>query len=84
MWNDRVTHATVLMGAGLIIIWIFVYGLMIFLPVYTLPRAEERGALLQPKLYHYILAIFLPLLFMPLFTWIPHVIDPIHPQGAHF
>lgn len=65
-------------------LWIFVYGLMIFLPAYTLPHAIERGALLKPKVYHYILAIFLPLFFIPLFTWIPHVIDPEHSQEVHF
>ena len=63
--------------------WIFVYGLMLFLPVYTLPPAAERGA--RPaKFYHYILMIFLPYLFVPLFAWIPKVIDPHHPQPTHF
>ena len=63
--------------------WIFVYGLMIFLPAYSLPSAEERGA--RPtRFYHYILMIFLPVLFVPLFAWIPHIIDPHHPQPTHF
>lgn len=63
--------------------WIFVYGLMIFLPIYSLPPAEERGA--RPaKFYHYILMIFLPVLFVPLFAWIPRVVDPHHPQPTHF
>ncbi|MDP3993404.1 MAG: hypothetical protein Q8P75_00280 [bacterium] len=63
--------------------WIFVYGLMIFLPAYSLPSAEARGA--RPaKFYHYILMIFLPALFVPLFAWIPKVIDPAHPQPTHF
>jgi hypothetical protein len=64
-------------------LWIFVYGLMIFLPAYSLPPAEERGAR-RPKFYHYFLMIFLPMLFVPLFAWIPHVIGPHHPQPTHF
>ena len=63
--------------------WIFVYGLMIFLPAYSLPTAEARGAR-RPKFYHYILMIFLPALFIPFFTWIPNVVDPHHPQPTHF
>ena len=62
--------------------WIFVYGLMIFLPAYTLPPAIERGAR-EPKSYLYPLMIFLPLIFVPLFIWIPKVVDPHHPQ-IHF
>lgn len=64
-------------------LWIFVYGLMIFLPAYTIPSAAERGAR-RPKFYHYILMIFLPALFIPLFAWIPAVIDPAHPKPTHF
>ena len=63
--------------------WIFVYGLMIFLPAYTIPPAIERGVR-QPKFYHYILMVFLPALFIPLFAWIPKVIDQNHPQPTHF
>ena len=62
--------------------WIFVYGLMIYLPMYTLPSATERGAR-PPRFYHYVLMIFLPLLFVPLLAWIPAVVDPNHPQ-FHF
>lgn len=64
-------------------LWIFVYGLMIFLPAYTIPSAVERGAR-RPKFYHYILMIFLPALFIPLFAWIPAMIDSNHPQPTHF
>ncbi len=63
--------------------WIFVYGLMIFLPAYCIPTAEERGAK-KPKFYHYILMVFLPALFTPIFAWIPKVFDPHHPQPTHF
>lgn len=50
--------------------WIFVYGLMIYLPTYSLPRAEERGAK-KPRLYMYAFMVLLPLIFVPLFAWIP-------------
>lgn len=63
--------------------WIFVYGLMIYLPVFSLPPAEERGAR-PPKWYHYILLLFLPPLFSPLLGWIPLVLYPAHPQPTHF
>jgi hypothetical protein len=39
--------------------WIFVYGLMVYLPACTVPR--DRGAWL-PRWWHHLLAIFLPLL----------------------
>lgn len=38
--------------------WFFVYGLMVYLPAYSMPR--ERGAM-TPKWYHYILAYVVPL-----------------------
>lgn len=41
------------------VFWIFVYGLMIYLPAYTLP--QERGAI-NPKFWHGVLAFFLPLI----------------------
>ncbi|TSC60620.1 MAG: Membrane protein [Parcubacteria group bacterium LiPW_15] len=64
-------------------LWIFVYGLMIFLPVYSLPDAEKRGAI-KPRWYHYVAMVFLPALFVPLFSWIPGVVDPNHAQPTHF
>ncbi len=64
-------------------LWIFVYGLMIFIPAYSAPPAEERGAR-KPKPYHYILMVFLPVLFVPIFAWIPYAVDPGHPQPTHF
>lgn len=63
--------------------WIFIYGLMIYLPTYCLPNTEERGAR-KPRFYMYAFMIFLPLLFVPLFAWIPKVLDPSHPQPVHF
>ncbi len=41
--------------------WVFVYGLMIYLPAYCLPAG--RGAR-PPLWWHYPLAVFLPFLFM--------------------
>lgn len=60
-------------------LWIFVYGLMIFLPTYCLPPAAERGAK-PPRFYMYPLMVFLPSLFVPLVAWIPRVVDPSHPK----
>jgi hypothetical protein len=40
--------------------WFFVYGLMVYLPAYSLPEREAR----PPRWWHYPLAIVLPLLFM--------------------
>lgn len=40
--------------------WFFVYGLMVYLPAYSLPTG--RGAV-PPRWYHYLLAYFVPLGF---------------------
>lgn len=37
--------------------WIFVYGLMVYLPAYTVPADREVR---KPRIWHYIMAIFLP------------------------
>jgi hypothetical protein len=59
-------------------LWIFVYGLMVYLPAYTLP--SERGAK-QPLWYHYIMAIFFPVLFsIP----VAIIIGLVHPIKIHF
>lgn len=63
--------------------WIFTYGLMMYLPVFSLPPAEERGAR-PPRWYHYIILLLLPSLFSPLLGWIPVVLYPTHPQPTHF
>jgi len=69
-------------------LWIFIYGLMIYLPTYCLPDATTRGkngrAARRPGWYLYILMIFLPVIFVPLFAWIPYVVNPAHPQPSHF
>jgi hypothetical protein len=38
--------------------WFFVYGLMVYLPAYSLPQRPE---VVRPRWYHYILAYFVPL-----------------------
>lgn len=40
--------------------WFFVYGLMVYLPAYSLPQRDAR----PPRWWHYPLAILLPFLFM--------------------
>jgi len=52
-----------LFGIGM---WVFVYGLMIYLPAYAIPtgRAAQR-----PKIRHYVLALLLPIAFqLPMIT----------------
>src|SRR5262249_27964594 len=44
--------------------WGFVYGLMVYLPVYSLP--DERGAV-SPRWWHFPLAIFFPVLVAIIF-----------------
>jgi hypothetical protein len=61
--------------------WFFVYGLMIYLPVYSLPA--ERGAK-PPRWWAYILAVAAPLLgpilllpFTPLLRYLWRVMEPV-------
>ncbi len=60
--------------------WIFVYGLMIYLPAYTIPA--ERGAL-PPKFRHGILAFVLPFLIGVPWAILVNLIFPNHPS-IHF
>lgn len=58
--------------------WIFVYGLMIYLPVYCLP---EREGAKPPKAWHYVLMVILPVLFaIP----VALIMSTIHPTSIHF
>jgi hypothetical protein len=58
--------------------WAFVYGLMVYLPAYTLPAGREVK---KPKIWHYALAIVLPFLFaIP----VAIVVSLIHPTAIHF
>jgi hypothetical protein len=62
---------------GAFAMWIFVYGLMVYLPAYCLPvRPNAR----KPKWWQYPLAVFFPFLFVPLTAWLPHLVDPAHPK----
>lgn len=59
-------------------LWIFVYGLMVYLPAYCLPI--ERGAR-RPRWWHYPLAVLLPVVFaLP----VAGVIGILHPVKIHF
>lgn len=57
--------------------WVFVYGLMVYLPAYTAPERAVK----KPKLRHYILAIFLPFVFVIPVAFAVHV---VHPTKIHF
>jgi hypothetical protein len=60
--------------------WVCIYGLMVYLPAYSLPSAAERGAI-QPHLLDYPLALVLPfLLAIP----VAIVVGSIHPISIHF
>lgn len=61
-------------------LWIFVYGLMVYLPAYTLPA--ERGA--RPaRWYHAIPALLLPFVFAIPVAVLIGLLDPAHPS-IHF
>jgi len=62
---------------GAFAMWIFVYGLMIYLPAYCIPPTRPAK---QPRWWHYPLAVFFPFLFVPLIAWIPQLINPNHPK----
>jgi hypothetical protein len=58
--------------------WIFIYGLMLYLPAYSLPA--ERGAR-RPRIRPFLLAVLLPFLAaapMAGLVWL------IHPVKIHF
>jgi hypothetical protein len=55
--------------------WVFVYGLMTWLPAYSIP--EERKARV-PQWYHYPLAVVAPiLLLVPLFILVTILITMV-------
>ena len=62
--------------------WIFVYGLMVYLPAYSVP--QERAAR-PPRWWHYPLAIVVPFLFIPLvpLPLLAGILFPHHPK-IHF
>ena len=62
---------------GEIGMWVFVYGLMIYLPAYSLP--PDRGAR-PPRWWHYPLAIVLPFPFMVLLLPYGLIKPYLHPD----
>jgi hypothetical protein len=68
---------------GEIGMWVFVYGLMIYLPAYCVPT--DRGAR-PPRWWLYPLAVFLPLLFMVLLIPFGLIKPYLHPDPSaiHF
>jgi hypothetical protein len=63
-------------------LWIFVYGLMVYLPAYCVPK--NRPARI-PSWWHYPLAVVLPFLFIPIvpLPLLAHLLSPHHPR-IHF
>ncbi len=63
-------------------LWIFVYGLMVYLPAYCVPQDRPARSV---RWWHYPLAVVLPILCVPLspFPWIRLVFFPGHPD-LHF
>lgn len=61
-------------------LWIFVYGLMVYLPAYTIP--DERGAR-PPKIWHGILSFILATVVGIAWAIMINLIFPNHP-GIHF
>ena len=58
--------------------WVWVYGLMVWLPAYALP---SRPAARQPRAWHYPLALILPIVCaIP----VPLIVMRLHPVGIHF
>ena len=43
-------------------LWMFVYGLMVFLPADAIPPSDRK--VIPPRFQHYLLAVFVPFLFM--------------------
>ncbi|MGA7194741.1 MAG: hypothetical protein WBW94_14030 [Anaerolineales bacterium] len=61
-------------------LWIFVYGLMVYLPAYTIPN--ERNAS-SPKFWNGLLAFIMPFLFSIPWAILLHILSPNHP-ATHF
>jgi hypothetical protein len=63
-------------------LWIFVYGLMVFLPAYCVPSERNTRPL---RWWHYPLAVFVPFLFIPVvpLPLLAGLLFPHHPK-IHF
>jgi hypothetical protein len=58
--------------------WVWVYGLMVWLPAYTLP---SRPAVRRPRAWHYMLALILPIVCaIP----VALIVSRLHPMSIHF
>jgi hypothetical protein len=70
---------------GEIGMWVFVYGLMIYLPAYCLPPRRNATS---PRWWHYPLAVFLPFPFMILLLPVQVLRHILHlhpdPSSIHF
>ena len=62
---------------ALFALWVFVYGLMVYLPTYCIPSERKTK---KPKWWFYPLTIILPFLFIPLLAWLPKLVDPNPPK----
>ncbi len=60
--------------------WIFVYGLMVFLPAFSLPNS--RGAK-KPSFWHGLVAVILPIIFAVPWVFIVKLLSSNHPD-IHF
>lgn len=58
--------------------WVFVYGLMVYLPAYTIP--QDRAAA-SPRWRHYVMAILLPFVFV---IPVAGLVGYLHPVKIHF
>lgn len=58
--------------------WVYVYGLMIYLPAYCVPT--DRGAK-PPKWRHYLLSFILPI---PFTFPVALIVNILHPVKIHF
>jgi hypothetical protein len=63
-------------------LWIFVYGLMVYLPSYCVPSDRKTRA---PRWWHYPLAAIAPFVFIPLVP-LPLIAGLLYPHQAkiHF
>lgn len=63
-------------------LWIFVYGLMVYLPAYCVPRDRKAR---PPRWWHYPVAVFVPFLFIPVIPLplLVRLFFPHHPN-IHF
>ncbi|NTU74571.1 MAG: hypothetical protein HGA86_00405 [Anaerolineaceae bacterium] len=68
-----------LQALGAFGMWIFVYGLMVYLPAYATLPADR--SVKEPKVWQYGLAVFVPLAFA---VPVAILVSTLHPVGIHF